>query len=162
MDLSELQVQAILMRWTLDSLNHIAIAPNITVTYWWECDALSVTRALFTHEFEIKRTTTDYAADAQKKSKHHTLQTRGADWMGNFPRIPNYFWYVVTFPTSIEIPEYAGHIQITHPTLAGVKLIKSAPRLHNQKLPQKKLLDIYRIATYRMKRLYAEKYLNGS
>ena len=58
---NEMQIQALLMRWTLDVWNHVLAIPNPTRIFRWECDLLTLTRAGLSHEFEIKLVTYTYA-----------------------------------------------------------------------------------------------------
>lgn len=154
----EVELQAALLTTLLDKWNHQIAAPNITTVYTWECDLLSLTRANFAHEFEIKRSLSDYRADFKKKSKHHSLSNR-LFYHDTNPRIPNYFWYVVA-GLEVEPPEYAGLLNVAWGQKGHrpvVEIIKPAPRLHNKKLHAKKVLTIGRIYSYRLKNMYWDK-----
>lgn len=142
------------MSFAMDYRNHILTVPNITNIYHWECDLLSVTRALFTHEYEIKLNMRDYKREfIEKASKHDSLKRRSQYYLTSTYRIPNYFWFVSTF--DLKVPEYAGWIRINN---TGERLDlwpkKDAPRLHNQKLPGDKRDVIYTALAYRLKNLY--------
>lgn len=107
---------------------HPVCIPNIMTSYRLrEADVLSLTRAGFSHEFEIKRTISDFRMDfISKKSKHYDLSMR---YIGKYnekqPAISNYYWFVA--PEDIipikEIPEYAG--------LMIIKNIKVVSRIYN-------------------------------
>ncbi|KKN37614.1 hypothetical protein LCGC14_0761840 [marine sediment metagenome] len=157
--LTEHQVQALLMQYVLYARQHIIAVPNTKVIYWptpWECDLASVTRARFVHEFEIKRSMADYRADfICKRSKHHMFLHPGGGWK----RRPNYFWFV-TCDFDIEPPEYAGWIRFLDTgNIPGMRFKKEAPRLHQHKIPDKKLIDIGRILFHRLENIYSIKYL---
>jgi len=156
--LTEKNLQARLMKWALDDKKHILVAPNITNVYWWECDLLSVTKAYFSHEYEIKRSRADYKADFRNKVPKHRALKDHLFWSNGIARIPNYFWFV-TADIEIEPPEYAGWIQYVDTGGAPAMWIKkAAPRLHKQKLREKKIQSIYRVISYRLKDMYWRKY----
>ncbi len=102
-----------------------------------EADVISITKAGFINEFEIKRTRSDFMADFRNKTyKHKYLAERvgikkgfnGTVWF----LAPSYFWFVV--PKNLigieDIPEYAGLIYYEEGRLA---VIKRAPRTHSEK-----------------------------
>src|SRR5690606_37913812 len=119
-----------------------------TLVYRWEADLLSVTKSWLTHEFEIKLSAYDYAAD-MKKPKHDTLLrvfNSGHDsrWA------PNYFWYVVHGFEPAELPPYAGLLRVERGEQLGggwladrmvVDEKVGAPRLHRGKMPDWARLD---------------------
>jgi hypothetical protein len=108
--------------------------PTSTPSSWWECDMLSLTKAGFWHEFEIKMTRSDFKADF-KKSSRYPYQMHGMSYreyydlsredMDNLEdtkhgflangckKGPSYFWFCT--PAGLlkpeDIPEYAGHIE---------------------------------------------------
>jgi hypothetical protein len=151
-----MNIQTRLLAWTLDVKKHVLAIPNSKTVYYWECDLLSVTRAGFTHEFEIKRTMSDYKADKRKIYKHRSLAGLRSNTRGRYT-IPNYFWYA-TVDFDITPPEYAGWIKFMD--TGGdrpMQIIKvEAPRLHNDHLPDKHIKTIGRIACYRMKDLFVK------
>lgn len=158
-NLSERAIQAKLLGWVLDKRNHELAVPNITTIYYWECDLLSMTRAEFVHEYEIKRSVTDYRADFKgKRGKHDALINRSFYYNSVIARIPNYFWFV-TADFDIEPPEYAGWIRIVDTgSDPDIWVKKNAPRLHNQKLQSKKIRSIGNILSYRLKNFYLNEY----
>ena len=112
------------------------IIPNIYLGHL-ESDMISVTKAGFIHEYEIKLNTTDFKADF-KKTKHAHMRNRHYQFR-------NYFWFVA--PEGLidtkDVPEYAGHIEISRhrEVFSGGKLgniVCSEPkrpkRLHNRKI----------------------------
>ena len=144
--------------------------PNIYL-YQWESDFLSVTMAGRIHEYEIKVTRADFAADARKAQKHQILksgcrelsayeqqciddhETRGwnvpsfiANKMTDDKKIPerrpNYFWYVCPESVADVVPEYAGLIHCK----PYLKVVKAAPLLHKEKITadmEKKILSVF-------------------
>lgn len=157
--MNESQIQAILMRWVLDYKSHQMATPNITSVYWWECDLLSITRAGYSHEFEIKRTASDYAADFKHKVAKHDRLSNPKTFSSAFQaRIPNYFWYV-TDAFDVEPPPYAGWIRLDEEIIRNYHVIKTAPRLHTTKLTQRQRDAIHRNVAYKLKKLYVTHYL---
>ncbi len=133
--------------------------PNFTPDGWWECDMWSVTKSLFSHEYEIKLTVPDFKADVKKTmrrfnphfdvvSKHQLLSERSESG-------PNYFWYV-TPPGLLDghlIPEWAGHMEIRqYPSNQFFGLITKcvpAPRLHKTKVSEKVMEKALKACYYR-------------
>lgn len=143
MNVTEQTMQAVVMRWVMNEKHHELVLPNSTAFFWWEADLLSVTKAGYSHEFEIKISRADYKRDG-KKHKHRFI---GMEKNG-----PNYFWYV-TYGFEIEPPERAGWILVSkYPdrNRLVLEVKKEAPRLNNWKVPEKKLLDIARCLSWRM------------
>jgi len=89
----------------LTKKGHQYIIPNIYLGLL-ESDMISVTKAGFIHEYEIKLGLQDFKADF-KKTKH-------AHMGNNHRQFRNYFWFVA--PAGLidekDIPEYAGFIEI--------------------------------------------------
>ena len=144
--------------------------PNIYL-YSWESDFLSVTRAGRVHEYEIKVTKADFAADAGKVEKHQILENghrdlngyerlcledqekRGweipgfmADKMTADKRMPgkrpNFFWYVCPENIITDVPGYAGLIYCK----PYLRIVKTAPLLHKDKITadmEKKILTSF-------------------
>ena len=125
---------------------HEFIIPNIYLGHL-ESDLISVTKAGFIHEYEIKLNTADFKADF-KKTKHAHMRNRHYQFR-------NYFWFVA--PIDLidigEIPEYAGFIEISfHREVfsdgtAGAIVCfepKRPKKLHMKKLAENQKLEIYR------------------
>ena len=87
---------------------HELIIPNIYLSggAWSEADLISVTKAGYISEYEIKISRADFRADF-KKRKHHLFEK------GQFC-FQRYFWFAT--PSGLvktdEIPKYAGHIEV--------------------------------------------------
>ena len=132
--------------------------PNICL-YGWEADFLSVTRAGYTHEYEIKVTKADFRADAVKTEKHQIVETgfrelndyerrviedrerHGEGFPGYIKdkitadkkmlgKRPNYFWYVCPDHVTDTVPDYAGLIYCK----PYLEIVKPAPLLHKEKI----------------------------
>lgn len=105
--------------------------PNLYI-FNWESDYLSYTESGYCYEIEVKISKADFKHDFTKKSKHKILQN---DKKKNKP---NYFYYAVpeNLITEDEIPSYAGLIYVRG---RYCKIIKKAPRLHDEKLSEEKL-----------------------
>lgn len=125
--MKEHEIQDVLYSDFCGDKNHIMTVPNCkAMTPRGESDLLSVTKALFVHEFEIKRSTTDFLREFETKSrKHRILENKERDG------IPNYFWFVAPEGVVEDIPEYSGHIRVDENEL---EVMKDAPRLHNDKM----------------------------
>lgn len=111
---------------------------NLTV-YSWESDSLSVTKAGYVYECEIKISRSDFFNDKKKKRKHQILEgtyslTR---YDKTYPMRPNYFYYVV--PEGLvkvdEVPPFAGLIYITE-IYPYVKIAKAAPKICDDKIDE--------------------------
>jgi len=159
--ITEAEIQNSLYREYGINKNHGWCCSN-TYNYNWECDFISITRAGYVHEYEIKLSKSDFKADFRnKKLKHEIIGTGSrapSHWENeimNWPKQtgysqgvkaqfvdgrkpckrPNYFWYVC--PQGLidkdQIPEYAGLIYIDD----WQKIIKKAPCLHRKKVDEK-------------------------
>ena len=152
--MTEKQMQFRLYEYLTYRLHHQHIIPNSKNVYEWECDIISVTRAGYAQEFEIKRTLADYRADSIKTEKHQRLELRQG-------HIPTRFWYVINgFDLNTkDVPEYAGLIIIDGEGIwNAINIKKKAPKLSDMALgpaPQEKLNDA---AYYRMWNLIGEKH----
>jgi hypothetical protein len=153
--------------------------PNIYL-YSWESDFLSVTRAGRVHEYEIKVTKADFAADAGKVEKHQIMETGFRD-LNQYERMkvedkelrgweipefittkmtadkrmpgkrPNYFWYVCPDHVTETVPNYAGLIYCK----PYLKIVKEAPLLHKEKITdtmEKKILTAFYYRYWKIRR----------
>ena len=115
------------------SKQHDFIIPNIYLGLL-ESDLISVTKAGYINEYEIKITRSDFKADF-KKSKHLRFKHRNKTACA-------YFWFVT--PEGLvgidEIPEYAGFIAVRkmkdrYPFNGfACREIKRPPRLNSEKI----------------------------
>ena len=161
--LTERTIQIAIFR-LLRSKTAVAL-PNFTPSGWWECDLWAVTKSGYAHEYEIKLTTSDFRADAAKRSgprwryrnglwenlgtvsKHEQL--RDAPDKG-----PSFFWFVA--PAGLlaleDIPDWAGLIEAGEkdgwvwPTLRAAK---EAPRRHRIKVTDKAMAAAQRVCYWR-------------
>lgn len=146
--------------------------PNVYV-FANESDLLTVTKAGYTDEYEIKLSRSDFMADKRKhryESYHHVSPWHGLQysrrqddgtqlhWTGIRPRkiennFPNRFWYVVPegLVTADEVPAYAGLMYITQAgqMMQFCKKIKNAPKLHGKKAGPRILDRINKSAYFR-------------
>lgn len=117
--------------------------PGITPRGWWECDMISLTKADYWSEFEIKMTRSDFKADFKKSiDGWAAARMRGAPkgtvWRrSNLDRAeyeaplykhellasectkgPKQFWFCTPegLLTEDDIPEYAGWIEFPEPS----------------------------------------------
>ena len=142
--MTEREVQRILFSRALFEKHHDIAIPN-TYLYDWESDFISVTRAGYVHEYEIKVTLSDFKADSKKESKHTRLSKSHLCGRG---RVPNYFWYVTTFDLDIAlVPEYAGLLR----TRGGyIYCVKEAPRINGSKITDKQIIDSTRRLSHKL------------
>lgn len=124
----------------------------------FEADLLTVTRAHYLHEFEIKRTRADYFADfkkgmtsKQKKESEKSEMGRKHKGLkkGDLWNCPNYFWFVVPYGLidPSEVPAHCGLIWILESGNIHEKV--SAPKLHKNKADNRVLLNMLRTLTFR-------------
>ncbi len=139
------------------------IMPNYSPNNWWECDLLSVSKAGFWTEHEIKISVADFNADKEKsrqfrygdkiQNKHLLLESKTVDG-------PNYFYYVVPeeLANKIVIPDWAGlKTCVSYGKRCHINVVKRAPKLHGNKIDQKVIdhmrgVCYYRYWTERVKR----------
>ena len=115
---------------------HRAVMPNVSWSWlYWEADLISVTKADYWHEYEIKCSKSDFLRDFEKP-KHRMFSQR----MTGSGRIPNYFWYVAPIKAiPLCIPDYAGLILATdvddkYGLRTEVEYVKKPALLHCSKL----------------------------
>lgn len=132
-----MDAEEILWRLRILRQNDAILVPNVNAP--WECDLLTITRAGYAHEFEIKVSRSDFLADF-KKDKHQ-IYASGAcrkenPWYGHHPgwEIPCSFWFVTALgiATIKDIPDYAGWLEITQS--GRIKTHKVAPKIHKVKV----------------------------
>ncbi len=173
--MNERSIQILLMQEYLAGRNHVVAVPNSTQLLRGEVDLLTVTKAGFVNEFEIKCTRADYTRDFRtKRYKHQELELQ---YGGYTAWLPNYFWFV-TLEFEIEPPAYAGWIQVkrytedeTPPykyvddewvpdlsTTHHLSEVKRAPRLHKSKWDAERIAKIARLLSFRLLKAYK----NGS
>lgn len=115
---------------------HKAVMPNVSWSWlYWEADLISVTKADYWHEYEIKCAKSDFIKDFEKP-KHRQLRHAI-----RYPaRVPNYFWYVAPIKAiPLCIPDYAGLMVATdvddeHGFRTEVETVRGPTLLHTSKL----------------------------
>jgi hypothetical protein len=145
------------------------MAPNIHLLMG-EQDFLSVTKAGYASEYEIKMSRADFKADVKKTAaktsrwglqngkthtyKHDVLSGKTAPKHGRRNlKVPKWFWFVVPADLDVEVPAYAGliHARLSR-GYSGVSLriVKKAPTIkHATKLGTKEHEQITQSLTYR-------------
>ena len=134
-------------RWLVsDRFARATVMPRFAPPGWWECDVAELTTAGYLVEWEIKTSRSDFSADARKvevvsysrrragvvpRTKHERLAAR--DTTG-----PSRFWFVVPagMLTDGQVPEWAGWAEANARSdgrVAGLTVMREAPRLHAQK-----------------------------
>lgn len=122
----------------------LCILPNWTPSEWYECDLFVLTGSMFSIEYEIKLTVSDFKADFKKTSKHAHLARPDT-----FMNRPTRFFYAT--PEGLvgesEIPPYAGLVYITSDGVE--RIIRRAPRLRDKPHPEDVLKAMRRTSCYR-------------
>lgn len=157
--ITALDIQLALWR-DLQSANQL-VMPNYTPKDWWECDVMSVTKAGFWTEFEIKLSVQDFRADRKKERRKSTGVENKHLALAQRIGCPNNFYYVV--PSSIAdkvvIPEWAGLMTAKwgeqdeyhdYSNVLFTSVRKKAPRLHLQKLNPEVLEHARGVCYWRM------------
>lgn len=120
---------------------------NFTPSKWWGCDVFEVTKTGYFREYEIKRSVMDFRNDKEKGGyknwKMDILYETGKEvskhemLLGKSINGPSQFYFITpeTLGVEGEIPDFAGHIHlIERNNKFYFKEVKSAPRLHSQKI----------------------------
>ena len=103
-----------------------------------ECDVLSISKADYIYEYEIKISKSDFKADF-KKPKHKLItEKKFVNETAKWPYYSSNYFYFVTPENLIsieEIPEYAGliYMKIGNKDAIIYETIKKAPLLHKTK-----------------------------
>lgn len=127
--------------------------PNMTLGKW-EADVLTVSKAHYSTEWEIKISLMDLKRDKKKRNKHQVYECCGNAQVF----IPNYFNYVVHGidpDKCLEfIPEYAGLVVFTRKK--GFTQVRKPRKLHKQKIADKHLINAGRLIAIRYNYHYLE------
>jgi hypothetical protein len=147
--LTERRIQHAIYRWRRSSSQ--IVMPNFTPHGWAECDVWAVTKAGYTHEFEIKLTRSDFLADSRKVGKHVRLRK-----CRSLTYLPVCFWYVFAAKAwkriaESEVPEYAGIIVASSADDRRIALAteRKAPRLHSNKTEERVIQQAHTSCYYR-------------
>lgn len=126
-------------------------SPNSNV-FGWEADAIYVRPNLYSTEFEIKISLSDYNNDAKKVQKHDTLKNK------IFTAKPNRFFYVLPKGLIQSVPYYAGLIEYEFiDERVCLSTIKKAPLLHKEQMTAKCMYQMFGSLSgrfYAMRRRY--------
>ena len=125
---------------------HKIIVPNVSWSYFsWEADLISITKANYLNEFEIKISLSDFQKDFLK-SKHRVLKNP----LGRY-RIPNYFWYVAPIKAiPLCIPDYAGLIEVVQQDYRIIlNQIKKPKQLHTKSMLERDVMTILRTIMFK-------------
>jgi len=140
--LDEARIQMALFGLLVD--NNFAVIPNVSWSWFnWEADLITITKARYVHEYEIKISHSDFKADFHKRKHYRFKNIRQTD---NNARTPNYFWFVAPIKAiPICIPEYAGLIEVGGGRYGiELEIIKKPRRLHRSKLSEKGVKQVMR------------------
>ncbi|MBI3654028.1 MAG: hypothetical protein HY231_23605 [Acidobacteria bacterium] len=148
--LTERQIQQALYVWRFRK-GDLLWVPN-SCCFGWEADFISLSRAMYATEYEIKISVADFKAEFKKKpDKHNHL-------LNEKKSRPNYFYFVA--PTGLigveDVPEYAGLILIAKNGLFpynAIQVVKKARLLHKRKLSEQSLMQLAKSLCYRFWRM---------
>ena len=127
---------------------HKIIVPNVSWSYLnWEADLISITKADYLNEFEIKISKADFEKDFTKRKHYWFKKPSGI----KSHRMPNYFWYVAPIKAiPICIPDYAGLIEvIQNRHYIVLDQVKKPVVLHKKKIPVKDIMAILRTIMFK-------------
>jgi hypothetical protein len=153
----------------IDTKPYVA-APNIFMYGKYESDLLTITKALFAHEYEIKLSKSDFFADFKKSHKFFigsetiTRQDGMKETKYNYGnrtkhemylngKGPNRFSYV--FPDGLiehdKVPDWCGIVVIrnVHGYDRAV-VVRAAKLLHKNKATEKQILQIARSLSFKI------------
>lgn len=130
--------------------------PCYTPPNWFENDLFRITKDGFWVEYEIKRSLSDFRADARKsrwlkidglgdvRNKHELLS--------NNPDVgPASFYFVVPTGLAVDLPAWAGLVIASQGRYGwSVKVEKRAPRRHSRPAPDAWVDAIFRTAYFRL------------
>lgn len=131
---------------------HRFMVPNVQV-FGWESDLISVTRDDFVYEIKISRK--DFLQDLSKERHRHLLALHAGEAAGLWPDAStpvllaasgasaetrngaNYLYYAApkSLLTIDDIPVHAGFIVVNSSGIA--EIVRPAPKLHKDKLPER-------------------------
>ena len=147
--LTERHVQSLVRTRQCVQRSHKIAVPNV-MRGFGESDLVTVTRADYLHEFEIKLSRSDFRADFRNKHHKHRLYSGELEAQAYQQRwIPNHFWFVAPkgMLQADEIPEYAGLIEIDDRLVVSDRI--DAPRLHKRKVDDSELMRLYETCMHR-------------
>lgn len=128
---------------------HDFVIPNFTPRSWFEADLFAVTKAGYSHEFEVKLTRADFMRDRAKAHRFGGSYVLGKGWVphpkttkherleNGDPAGPCRFTFVVVDGVIglDECPSWAGLILATVGRRGlGFQTLRHAPKLHRQKV----------------------------
>lgn len=150
---TEKSIQMILYNYLDGRTTNILTIPNFYYDPRYESDILSITKAGYVNEFEIKTSLNDFKNEFRKKKrKHKTLEWIITAYRNKMPKhwsIPNYFWFVA--PEKLIrlnlIPRHAGFIEVKKDKT--IRIIKRAPIIHRNKIKEHWHLKIARGMMFR-------------
>lgn len=137
--MTETDIQNALFR-DLEDKGHTLIVPNVKL-WSWEADLISVTKAGYVYEYEIKCTRADFLRDQEKKRHKQLSNIQEKGRASSYYQGPSRFFYVV--PAGVvekdEMPVYAGLLEMRKKP-RGRRLYSlsasEAPRLHGNKIEE--------------------------
>lgn len=151
--------------WRRWNTTHQPLVTNYTPPGWFECDVFGITKAGYGVEWEVKLSRSDFFADAKKKGHHiwirhpirQGIKNRWLPAETKHQRLadgdnegPSRFFFVVPegLISADELPEWAG-LCILDAEREWVRIERPAPRLHNYKVEQSTIVNMYRSCYWR-------------
>lgn len=127
--------------------------PTYTPLGWWENDIYRVTKSGTWIEYEVKRSRSDFAADAKKtKSWRGVRQTKHELLEGDPSRGPSMFYFVVPEDLKLDCPPWAGLViaKLHRNDSWTVAVQKQAPKRHSRQVDKEVISGIYRTSYFRL------------
>lgn len=144
--MTESDIQKVIYRNFIKDKRHVLAVPNCKALYpRGESDLISVTPAGRVHEFEIKKSRTDFKSEFRRKERKHNILEEGKNPDGKC--LPNYFWFATKFGLDVDVPDYAGHLIVG---ASGCEVQKKAPTLHGDNITDRAREYLERGATVRL------------
>ena len=128
-----------LLNYLIDN-NKLICIPN----YYYrgfECDIFTISKKMYTTEYEIKISKSDFIADFKKQRNYYDSERKKTILNSNKHneicggRRTNRFYFVIPRGLNIDVPSYAGLIEFYYKyKLINFSIIKTAPFLHKNKI----------------------------
>lgn len=130
----------------------------------YECDLLTISNRLYSTEYEIKMSKADFNNDFKKKTKKYNWQLHSTEILNrkhdliNEGKRTNRFYFVVNESLEVDVPKYAGLITFKITESIRFDRIKTAPRLHNDTVPDKTINHLVKNLSWRCYHLNFDKF----
>jgi len=139
------------------------IVPNAVMS-WGECDLLTMTKAGYLREYEIKLSKADFLADRKKRHDVRIEGARFSDWKKNYKEMSKLEWLASEYNKSVkeftyvisgfeieeyELPDYAG-LMVFNPDSWQISEIRAPKKLGGKKADERLQIYLLQKCMYRM------------